>query len=135
MDVPYWKFGGSTVVSSNYVRLTPDRQSKKGIIWNTVVSDGGCYPIDSIYMYCVCYSVVVFVYCCYFGISRYTCTTGRSYYISKFMDKERACLGMDLLSGMPRNWESWVQCLVAGTISLDWPSSLILTVITMENTV
>ena len=38
MDVPYWKFGGSTVISSNYVRLTPDRQSKKGMIWNTVVS-------------------------------------------------------------------------------------------------
>ena len=37
LDVPHWKFGGSTVVSSNYVRLTPDRQSKKGILWNTVV--------------------------------------------------------------------------------------------------
>ena len=39
MDVPFWEFGGSTVVTSSYVRLTPDRQSKRGILWNTVVSD------------------------------------------------------------------------------------------------
>ena len=38
MDVPFWEFGGSTVVTSSYVRLTPDRQSKRGILWNTVVS-------------------------------------------------------------------------------------------------
>lgn len=38
MDVPNWEFGGSTVVTSSYVRLTPDRQSKKGMLWNTVVS-------------------------------------------------------------------------------------------------
>lgn len=38
MDVPFWTFGGSTVITSNYVRLTPDRQSKKGILWNTSVS-------------------------------------------------------------------------------------------------
>ena len=37
MDVPFWEFGGSTVVSSSYVRLTPDRQSKQGSLWNTVV--------------------------------------------------------------------------------------------------
>ncbi|XP_064382377.1 vesicular integral-membrane protein VIP36-like [Halichondria panicea] len=36
MDVPNWEFGGSTVVSTNYVRLTPDRQSKNGMLWNTV---------------------------------------------------------------------------------------------------
>lgn len=37
MDIPNWEFGGSTVVSSSYVRLTPDRQSKQGMLWNTVV--------------------------------------------------------------------------------------------------
>ncbi len=37
MDIPNWEFGGSTVVSTNYVRLTPDRQSKNGMLWNTVV--------------------------------------------------------------------------------------------------
>ena len=39
MDVPYWTFGGNTVVTSSYARLTPDRQSKKGMLWNTVVSE------------------------------------------------------------------------------------------------
>lgn len=37
MSVPYWDFLGSTIVTSNYVRLTPDLQSKSGAIWNTVV--------------------------------------------------------------------------------------------------
>nr|ADU25045.1 vesicular mannose-binding lectin-like protein [Antheraea pernyi] len=35
MSVPYWDFLGSTIVTSNYVRLTPDLQSKSGAIWNT----------------------------------------------------------------------------------------------------
>ena len=48
MDVPNWEFGGSTVVTSSYVRLTPDRQSKKGVLWNTVVS-----MMDSISKPCV----------------------------------------------------------------------------------
>lgn len=38
MSVPYWDFLGSTIVTSNYVRLTPDSQSKSGALWNTVVS-------------------------------------------------------------------------------------------------
>ncbi|XP_045455543.1 vesicular integral-membrane protein VIP36 [Melitaea cinxia] len=36
MSMPYWDFLGSTIVTSNYVRLTPDLQSKAGAIWNTV---------------------------------------------------------------------------------------------------
>ncbi|XP_068625716.1 vesicular integral-membrane protein VIP36 [Battus philenor] len=35
MSVPHWDFLGSTIVTSNYVRLTPDLQSKSGAIWNT----------------------------------------------------------------------------------------------------
>ncbi|CAH1641467.1 unnamed protein product [Spodoptera littoralis] len=35
-SVPYWDFLGNTIVTSNYVRLTPDLQSKSGAIWNTV---------------------------------------------------------------------------------------------------
>ncbi|CAH2059302.1 unnamed protein product, partial [Iphiclides podalirius] len=35
MSLPYWDFLGSTIVTSNYVRLTPDLQSKSGAIWNT----------------------------------------------------------------------------------------------------
>ena len=29
-----WKSGGATMVSQNFVRLTPDRQSKKGSLWS-----------------------------------------------------------------------------------------------------
>jgi mannose-binding lectin 2 len=29
-----WDFGGSTTVNRHFVRLTPDRQSKKGFIWS-----------------------------------------------------------------------------------------------------
>jgi Legume-like lectin family len=38
MTVLYWDFMGSTMVTNNYIRLTPDLQSKEGAIWNTVVS-------------------------------------------------------------------------------------------------
>ncbi|KAG7252773.1 hypothetical protein CRUP_013434, partial [Coryphaenoides rupestris] len=31
-----WDFWGSTLVSTSYVRLTPDDRSKQGSIWNTV---------------------------------------------------------------------------------------------------
>ncbi|XP_041917303.1 vesicular integral-membrane protein VIP36 isoform X2 [Alosa sapidissima] len=31
-----WDFSGSTLVTSQYVRLTPDERSKEGSIWNTV---------------------------------------------------------------------------------------------------
>ena len=39
VKVPYWEFSGSTVLTNDYIRLTPDRQSKKGSLWNTVVSN------------------------------------------------------------------------------------------------
>lgn len=38
MTIPYWDFMGSTMVTNNYIRLTPDSQSKQGAIWNSVVS-------------------------------------------------------------------------------------------------
>uniref|UniRef100_A0A1A9ZLB7 L-type lectin-like domain-containing protein n=1 Tax=Glossina pallidipes TaxID=7398 RepID=A0A1A9ZLB7_GLOPL len=34
VNMPYWDFMGHTVVTSNYIRLTPDQQSKSGAIWN-----------------------------------------------------------------------------------------------------
>lgn len=37
MAIPYWEFMGSTMVTTNYVRITPDQQSKTGAIWNSVV--------------------------------------------------------------------------------------------------
>ena len=36
-SVPYWDFRGSTFISSSYIRLTPDHQSKQGGLWNSVV--------------------------------------------------------------------------------------------------
>lgn len=36
MSMPYWDFIGNTIITSNYVRLTPDFQSKSGSIWNSV---------------------------------------------------------------------------------------------------
>ncbi|XP_025834510.1 VIP36-like protein [Agrilus planipennis] len=32
----HWDFIGSTMVTNNYIRLTPDLQSKSGAIWNSV---------------------------------------------------------------------------------------------------
>jgi len=37
MDIPNWDFTGSTMVASSYIRLTPDRQSKQGGLWNKIV--------------------------------------------------------------------------------------------------
>ncbi|XP_043276346.1 vesicular integral-membrane protein VIP36 [Venturia canescens] len=36
VTIPYWDFLGNTVVTNNFVRLTPDEQSKQGAIWNSV---------------------------------------------------------------------------------------------------
>lgn len=38
MTIPYWDFMGSTMVTNNYIRLTPDLQSKQGALWNSIVS-------------------------------------------------------------------------------------------------
>lgn len=34
--MPLWDFQGSTMVTSQYVRLTPDERSREGSIWNRV---------------------------------------------------------------------------------------------------
>ena len=34
--VPNWDFLGSTMVTSNYIRLTSDDRSRQGAIWNKV---------------------------------------------------------------------------------------------------
>lgn len=38
MTIPNWDFMGSTMVTNNYIRLTPDLQSKQGALWNSIVS-------------------------------------------------------------------------------------------------
>lgn len=35
MTIPNWEFFGSTIVTNNFIRLTPDTQSRQGGIWNT----------------------------------------------------------------------------------------------------
>jgi len=34
-DIPFWSYSGATVVTDNYIRLTPDKQSSIGMLWNT----------------------------------------------------------------------------------------------------
>lgn len=36
IDIPFWQFSGSTMVTANYIRLTPDLQSKSGALWNSM---------------------------------------------------------------------------------------------------
>ncbi|XP_060528717.1 vesicular integral-membrane protein VIP36 [Cylas formicarius] len=36
IDIPFWKFLGNVIITPNYIRLTPDLQSKRGAIWNSV---------------------------------------------------------------------------------------------------
>ncbi|KAK5644867.1 hypothetical protein RI129_006167 [Pyrocoelia pectoralis] len=36
MSIPFWDFMGSTMVTNNYIRITPDLQSKTGALWNSV---------------------------------------------------------------------------------------------------
>ncbi|XP_052284036.1 vesicular integral-membrane protein VIP36-like [Dreissena polymorpha] len=36
MNIHLWDYVGTTMVTSNYIRLTPDRQSSQGAIWNSV---------------------------------------------------------------------------------------------------
>eukprot|EP00039_Didymoeca_costata_P019342 m.337146 g.337146 ORF g.337146 m.337146 type:complete len:332 (-) comp18061_c0_seq1:134-1129(-) len=35
VDIPHWDFKGDTSLSDNHIRLTPDRQSRRGNLWNT----------------------------------------------------------------------------------------------------
>jgi hypothetical protein len=36
-QIPYWDFHGSTIVTNQHIRLTPDLRSQQGAIWNSVV--------------------------------------------------------------------------------------------------
>lgn len=38
MAIPNWDFLGTTMVTANYIRLTPDAQSMQGALWNSLVS-------------------------------------------------------------------------------------------------
>ncbi|RWS16619.1 lectin-like protein [Dinothrombium tinctorium] len=36
MTIPFWDFAGSTMVTQSFIRLTPDTQSKRGLLFNKV---------------------------------------------------------------------------------------------------
>jgi len=36
LHMPYWDFAGHTIITNDYVRLTPDKQSMSGSLWNSV---------------------------------------------------------------------------------------------------
>ncbi|RWS30714.1 lectin-like protein [Leptotrombidium deliense] len=36
MTIPYWDFTGSTMITGAFVRLTPDKQSKRGLLFNKI---------------------------------------------------------------------------------------------------
>ena len=38
MDTPLWDYSGDTIISNSEIRITPDRASKSGRIWNSIVS-------------------------------------------------------------------------------------------------
>lgn len=58
MSVPYWDFLGNTIVTTNYVRLTPDLQSKSGAIWNTAVSVDSCYKLTNVTKHWFAYNLI-----------------------------------------------------------------------------
>lgn len=37
--IPHWRSAGTTVINSNFIRITPDRQSKKGALWSRKAVD------------------------------------------------------------------------------------------------
>lgn len=37
MTIPNWDIIGHTIVSSSFIRVTPDQQSRYGGIWNKIV--------------------------------------------------------------------------------------------------
>lgn len=36
ISIPNWNWIGNTVVTDEYIRLTPDRQTKRGAVWNVL---------------------------------------------------------------------------------------------------
>ena len=101
MDIPFWEFRGTTVVTSSYVRLTPDRQSKMGNLWNTTV--------------CSHYTTLHTLLCFPSLPSRSVSTTGSYWSTSGCTDWAVICLETVLLSGTRNTRASLVRTCTAGT--------------------
>ena len=102
MELPFWDFTGSTVVTNQYVRLTPDRQSKQGTIWNRVV---GFYTAHTIYIIIIMIMahLATCVHCtCISSSSLSWYMTGKFYCILRFTVQEKICLVMGLHCGILR---------------------------------
>ncbi len=108
LTVQHWRVGGSTVVTGDYLRLTPDRQSKRGSLWNNKVAPN-CKNSDFIAQ---------------FTSSRICWSIGRPWFTSRFMGPVEAIfLAMVLPSGTCEIQILKVRCWQYVN-SLDW--SLIL---------
>lgn len=117
MTVPNWDIFGSTMVSSQQIRLTADVQSRRGAIWNKIV----CSFFGN-------FRAISFIY------SLFNLVIGSFKYHSGFMEVLEICLVMALQFGMCKN----PICLVTSSdrkiISADWPYFWILIVTIMELT-
>lgn len=56
-SIPFWDVSGSALITPDYVRLTPDEQSKKGGIWNTKVRFSLLGPLNC----CACWQSKLFL--------------------------------------------------------------------------
>ena len=92
LSMPFWDFMGSTVITSSYIRLTSDLQSKSGSIWNAVVCLNNIFG-----PYSRCLTCIVFN-----RFSHADQGTGSFRCSSKCLAKAKIFLEMDLLSGMPK---------------------------------
>lgn len=97
-----WDFWGSTLVTSQYVRLTPDDRSKQGSIWNTVVSKTASRIFQQL-INCKTNFAKLTKLCIWSVRSRAIWRIGRCTCSLKYMDRERRIFTeMVLLYGIPK---------------------------------
>ena len=122
LEIPYWEFGGASVVTSSYVRLTPDRQSKQGNLWNPVVRLSLHRPSLSLSLSLSLCHLLFFLSLththththtspstCLRPNSHFVSTTGRWWSSSVYMVRVRTCLETALLYGTPKTGETSVR--------------------------
>lgn len=114
MNLPYWDFTGSTLVTSNYIRLTPDIQSRSGAIWNSVVS---LISNRFFFYHLKCQIINVNKKINGLFCSHVWLRIGNWILTLKWAGKAKICSVMDLRSGMPEIVWSPGQFSVAKIIS------------------
>ncbi|CAG2169781.1 unnamed protein product [Oppiella nova] len=48
MTIPSWDFSGSTMVTTSFIRITPDQQSRMGGLWNKINQKRLQYTVDAL---------------------------------------------------------------------------------------